>query len=247
MSRRGVRHRHLAPRSPARERLSGAMDAILRADYGDKDQRAANEADAARKTAAGAGVRGALVAFGTRRRPPAPTRIAPFVVPSAPRVADAPRLVPRRRSPRPGSRAGEAPARPRDGARRAVPPPPGRAYGEPHGDFNRRPPPRAVVKWRSPAGRPTTTLAGEPVPRAPARRAPSPAFDRPKPSARNPRSRARTPRRGRDDIIVRDNDGGTTPRPGADASNVTCPSLPALGAAMRDAASAKAPPRRETP
>ena len=208
MSRRGVRHRHLAPRSPAPERLSGAMDAILRADYGDKDQKAANEADAARKTAAGAGVRGALVAFGTRRRPPAPTRIAPFVVPSAPRVADAPhpslaaappaQVRARVKHPHVPAMARDAPYRPPFWE--------SKKYGEPYGDFNRRPPPRAVVKVaKPPVGRPTTTLAGEPVPRALARRAPSPAFDRPKPSARNPRSRARERRDGGgDDIIVRD-------------------------------------------
>ena len=34
-----------------------AMDAVLKADYGDKDQKAKNDADAARVSAAGAGVR----------------------------------------------------------------------------------------------------------------------------------------------------------------------------------------------
>jgi hypothetical protein len=33
------------------------MDAVLKADYGDKDQKAKNDADAARVSAAGAGVR----------------------------------------------------------------------------------------------------------------------------------------------------------------------------------------------
>ena len=205
MSRRGVRHRHLAPRSPAPERLSGAMDAILRADYGDKDQKAANEADAARKTAAGAGVRGALVAFGTRRRPPAPTRIAPFVVPSAPRVADAPHLVPRRRSPRPGSRAGEAPARPRDGARRAVPPRSGEQSTASRTATSTDAPPRAVVKVAKPpsgARRRRSRRARPARPRAPR------ALARVRQTQTPPRetlARARERRDGGgDDIIVRD-------------------------------------------
>ena len=39
-------------------------------------------------------------------------------------------------------------------------------YGEPYGDFNRRPPPRAVVRVAKPApGRPTLNLNGDPVAR----------------------------------------------------------------------------------
>ena len=116
-------------------------------------------------------------------------------------------------------------------------------YGEPYGDFNRRPPPRAVVKVaKPPVGRPTTTLAGEPVPRAPARRAPSPAFDRPKPLRAKPslaRANAATGAAMTSSSGMH-NDGGTTapgdPGSAPYASNVTCPSLPALEAAMRDAA-----------
>ena len=41
-----------------------------------------------------------------------------------------------------------------------------KVYGEPYGDFNRRPPPRAVVRVAKPApGRPTLNLNGDPVAR----------------------------------------------------------------------------------
>ena len=79
-------------------------------------------------------------------------------------------------------------------------------YGEPYGDFNRRPPPRAVVKVaKPPVGRPTTTLAGEPVPRAPARRAPLARVRQTQTPPRETLARARERRDGGgDDIIVRD-------------------------------------------
>ena len=191
-----------------------AMDAVLKADYGDKDQKAKNDADLARVSAAGAGVRTRTLASRARfllvSEPPSLTPIRNPHHQARPRVKDP--VVP----------AAEP---------KAYRPPfwESKKFGEPYGDFNRKPPPRNVVRVAPPSpGRPHTTTRGEPadLTNRPAVSRSLNAMD-----ASSAFAAARARAKAAKPVAV--DDTRATGVMAAYTRNASCPSLPALEHRMR--------------
>ena len=124
----------------ARGASSSTMDAVLRADYGDKEQKAINDAAAARSSAVGAGVR--------------PPRRFTSVPPPVSRGMNAPSFHAQPDVPSVRSQVRDRVKNPVVPAmeKKAYRPPfwESKVYGEPYGDFNRRPRPARWCAWRSP-------------------------------------------------------------------------------------------------
>ena len=195
------------------------MDAVLKADYGDKDQKAKNDADVARVSAAGAGVRTMECSLPWDARFPrmclgaSPPSLTPIPIPlhqARARVKDP--VVP-------------APAP------KAYRPPfwESKRFGEPYGDFNREPPPRNVVRVAPTSpGRPHTTTRGEPadLTNRPAVSRSLNAMD-----ASSAFAAARARAKAAKPVAV--DDTRATGVMAAYTRNASCPSLPALEHRMR--------------